>query len=161
LLINYLSIINYLKDRRRRPEGGEWERIKISCRNLTYISKSTRRPSLLTRPRPHSYSKVIDLQNRVRNRNRTLNGASKTTCEIDDKIWIEEQFISSQAFHRTPGLRVREINVEVQFRLENLESFDPVTQEHDRLPPACIHTQMKDQQSFYWLTSNSTNTWCT
>jgi hypothetical protein len=120
LLINYLSIINYLKDRRRRPEGGEWEPIKIPYRNLTYILKSTRHPSLLTRPRPHCYSKAIDLRNQVRNRNRTLNGASKTPCEIDDKIRIEKQFISSQAFHRTPGLRVREITAGVQFGLENL-----------------------------------------
>jgi hypothetical protein len=33
----------------------------------------------------------------------TRNGASKTTCEIDDKNRIEEQFIYSQIFHRTPG----------------------------------------------------------
>jgi hypothetical protein len=36
----------------------------------------------------------------------TRNGASKTTCEIDDKNRIEEQFISSQVFHRTPSMRV-------------------------------------------------------
>jgi hypothetical protein len=33
------------------------------------------------------------------------NGASKTTYEIDDKNQIEEQFISSQTFHKTPGVR--------------------------------------------------------
>jgi hypothetical protein len=47
------------KDRIRRPEGGEWEPIKIPRRNLAYIPKSTRRPSLLTLPRPHSYSEAI------------------------------------------------------------------------------------------------------
>jgi hypothetical protein len=36
----------------------------------------------------------------------TQNGASKITSEIDDKNQIEEQFISPQAFHRTPGGRV-------------------------------------------------------
>jgi hypothetical protein len=51
-----------------RGGGGEWEPIKIPRRNLAYIPKSTRRPSLLTRPRPHSYNKAIGLQNRVRDR---------------------------------------------------------------------------------------------
>jgi hypothetical protein len=39
---------------------------------------------------------------------KTRNGASKTTREIDDKNQLKKQFISSQAFHRTPGERVRE-----------------------------------------------------
>jgi hypothetical protein len=56
-----------VKDRRRRPEGGEWEPIKILLENLAYIPKSTRRPSLLTRPRPHSYSTAIGPQNQARN----------------------------------------------------------------------------------------------
>jgi hypothetical protein len=48
----------------------EWMRAnKNSSRNMAYIPKSTRRPSVLTWPRPHSYSKAIGLQNRVRNRN--------------------------------------------------------------------------------------------
>jgi hypothetical protein len=37
-----------MKDRRRRPEGGKWETIKIPQENLAYISKLTRRASLLT-----------------------------------------------------------------------------------------------------------------
>jgi hypothetical protein len=36
------------------------------------------------------------------------NDASRTTREIDDKNRLEKQFITSQAFHRTPGGRVRE-----------------------------------------------------
>jgi hypothetical protein len=130
-----------VKDQRRRLEGGEWEPIKIPRRNLAYIPKSTRRPSLLTRPRPHSYSKAIGLQNWVRNRSGTLNGASKTTCEIDNKIQIEEQFISSQVFHRTPGGRVRKTTVGERFEPRNLESFDPMTQELYRYLHATIHTQ--------------------
>jgi hypothetical protein len=37
-----------MKDRRRRPEGGKWEPIKIPQGNLAYIPKLTRRVSLLT-----------------------------------------------------------------------------------------------------------------
>jgi hypothetical protein len=48
--------------------GGEWKPIKISRWNSAYIPKSTQRPSLLTQPRPHRYSKAIGLQNRVTNR---------------------------------------------------------------------------------------------
>jgi hypothetical protein len=36
------------------------------------------------------------------------NGASKITCEIDDKNQLEKQFISTQLFHRTIGERVQE-----------------------------------------------------
>jgi hypothetical protein len=59
----------------------------------------------------------------------TRNDAGKTTCEIDDKNRINEQFISSQAFHRTPDGRVREITMGLQFILENLKIFYPVAQE--------------------------------
>jgi hypothetical protein len=38
---------------------------------------------------------------------------------------IEEQFISSQAFHRTPGERVQKITAEEQFKPRALESFNP------------------------------------
>jgi hypothetical protein len=48
-------LLGLLKDQRRRPEEGEWEPIKIPCRNLDYIPKSTQSPSLLTRPRPPNY----------------------------------------------------------------------------------------------------------
>jgi hypothetical protein len=58
-----------LKDRRRRPEGGEWEPIKIPHGNSAYIPKSTRRPCLLSRPRLHSYRKAIGLRNRIRDHN--------------------------------------------------------------------------------------------
>jgi hypothetical protein len=43
----------------------------------------------------------------VRTAAKTQNGASKIMSEIDDKNWIEEQFIFSQAFHRTPDERVQ------------------------------------------------------
>jgi hypothetical protein len=54
----------------------------------------------------------------------------------------QKQFISSQAFHRTPGGRVREITAGVPFELGILESFRPVTQESYRKHPATILTQI-------------------
>jgi hypothetical protein len=66
--------------------------------------------------------------------------------------------MSSHAFHQTPGGRVREITVRVQFGVGNLEFFDPTTQEVYRLLPATIHTQSRDQQSFYYLVGNLSNT---
>jgi hypothetical protein len=38
----------------KATRGGEWEPTKNPRRNLTYILKSTHRPSLLTQPRQHS-----------------------------------------------------------------------------------------------------------
>jgi hypothetical protein len=58
--------------------------------------------------------------------------AGKTTCEIDGKNQIKEQFISSHAFHQTPSGRIREISTGEQFEPRNLESFDPTTQEHNQ-----------------------------
>jgi hypothetical protein len=55
--------------------------------------------------------------------------ANKNTCEIDNKSQTKIWFISSQIFHRTPCVRVQGITAGVHFRLINLESFDPVTQE--------------------------------
>jgi hypothetical protein len=46
--------------------GGEWEPIKIPHWNSAYIPKSTRNPSLLTRPRPPSYRQAIGLRNQAR-----------------------------------------------------------------------------------------------
>jgi hypothetical protein len=48
------------------------------------------------------------------------NGVSK----INDKNWIEEQFISSQAFHQTTGGRVQETTAGEHLELGNLELFD-------------------------------------
>jgi hypothetical protein len=39
------------------------------------------------------------------------------------------EFKSSQAFHRTSGVRIQEITTGEQFEPQILESFDPVTQE--------------------------------
>jgi hypothetical protein len=75
----------FVKDRRRRPEGGEWEPVKIPLRNLAYIPKSTRCPSLLTRSRPHSYSRATGLRNRFGTTTEIWNGTSKTTHKINNK----------------------------------------------------------------------------
>jgi hypothetical protein len=60
----------------------------------------------------------------------TWNGVSKTTQEIDDKNRLEKQFISCQAFHRTPGGRVQETTAGERFIPQILKTFDPVAQEH-------------------------------
>jgi hypothetical protein len=65
--VNDTCMIQKVKERRRRPEEGEWEPITILLKNLAYIPKSTQNPSLLTRPRPHSYSKAVGPRNRARN----------------------------------------------------------------------------------------------
>jgi hypothetical protein len=44
-------------------------------------------------------------------------GTSKTTSEINDENQIEKQFMSAQAFHQTPGGRVRETTAGEQFEL--------------------------------------------
>jgi hypothetical protein len=94
-----LGVAATLKDRRRRLEGGgEWESIKIPRRNLTYIPKSARRPSLLTRPRPYSYSKAIDLWNRVRNRSRNTN-----RC-WHDHVQDRRQKLSQRAVYILAGI---------------------------------------------------------
>jgi hypothetical protein len=68
-------------------------------------------------------------------------------CEINDKNWFKEQYISSQAFHRTPGERVREITAGEQLKPQILESFNPVTREQYQLPPATIHTKITPKSS--------------
>jgi hypothetical protein len=70
-------------------------------------------------------------------------GASTTTREIDDKNSTQKQFISSPAFHRTPGGHVRETTAVERFRPQILETFDPVTQELYRYLPVMIHTNSK------------------
>jgi hypothetical protein len=62
----------------------------------------------------------------------------KTMYEISDENQIENRFISSQTFHRTPSGCVREITVGEQFEPRILKFFDPVTQESYRLHPAQI-----------------------
>jgi hypothetical protein len=56
---------------------------------------------------------------------KTQNGASKTTCEINDKNRIEEQFLFSQAFHRIHSGCVQIITTEVQFEIGNLKLSEP------------------------------------
>jgi hypothetical protein len=118
-----------LKDQRKRPEGDEWEPIKIHRGNLVYIIKSIRCPSLLARSRPHSYNQAIGPQNWVRNyanTNQCWQEHVRERRQNSDK----NHFMSSQAFHRTPCGRVRETTNWEWLELENLEFFDPVAQEH-------------------------------
>jgi hypothetical protein len=66
---NVLGWIIEGPEKATRGGGGEWEPIKIPHRNLAYVPKTTRRPSLLTRPRLNSYSKAVSRRNRARNCN--------------------------------------------------------------------------------------------
>jgi hypothetical protein len=56
----------------------------------------------------------------------TLGGANKTTQEIVNKSSTQRQFISSHAFHRTLGGRVRETAAGEQSRPQLLETLDTV-----------------------------------
>jgi molybdenum-dependent DNA-binding transcriptional regulator ModE len=58
---------------------------------------------------------------------------------------LEKQFISFQAFHRTPGGRVRETTVGERLGPRILETFDPVAQEIYRLLSAMNHKQQEQQ----------------
>jgi hypothetical protein len=87
----------------------------------------------------------------------TQNGASKTMSEINDKNQIEEQFISSQVFHRTSGGRFQETTAEERFEPQNLESFGPVTQELYRLLPAMIPTQTYNKSHINQILFEETN----
>jgi hypothetical protein len=69
---------------------------------------------------------------------KTRNGVSKTTSEIDNENQIKKQFMSLQTFHRTPGGHIQKITAEKQFEPQDLESFDPVTQELYQYLPAMI-----------------------
>jgi hypothetical protein len=112
--------------------GGEWEPIKIPQGNLTYVLKSIRHPSLLTRSRPHSYSKSIGPRN---------------TCETVNKNRIKNQFMSSQTFDRTTCGRVWETNVWEQLKLGNLEFFDPISQKQERNEFLQQSTQEPDRKN--------------
>jgi hypothetical protein len=68
--------------------------------------------------------------------------ADQTTSEIDNKNQLEEHFISSQAFYRTPGGHVREIIVGEQFEPQILKLFNPVAQESNWASPATNPTQL-------------------
>jgi hypothetical protein len=127
---------------------------------VAYVPKSTRHPSLLTRLRPHSYSKTIGLQNRVRDRSGNMKRCLQEPEHDSRRKSDKNQFMSSQIFHRAPCGYEPENAVEDQFILGNLKSFDLMTQEQHRLHPITIYTQSRERQSFYYLAGNLLNTWC-
>jgi hypothetical protein len=72
----------------------------------------------------------------------TQKGANKTTQEIDNKkTRLRNSFISSQAFHRTLGGRVRETAAGEQFRPQILETFNTVARDTTGDHLQTIHTQ--------------------
>jgi hypothetical protein len=115
--------IMFLKDRRRRPEGGEWEPIKIHHRNLAYVLKSIWNPSLLTRPvliRPHER---LTTKTRLKTVY-LLSGISPNTwcaCSRNHR--------GSENWTRKPRV------------------FGPVTPEIYRLHPATFHSKTDNSKS--------------
>jgi hypothetical protein len=101
-----MLLASYLKDRRRRPDGG-WMRANqnFSTELGLYPKINPTRPSLLTRSRLYSYKKSIGPRNQVRQPENTVkdNNRCEQRYERDygDQEWIKRQLKSSQAFHRT------------------------------------------------------------
>jgi hypothetical protein len=82
----------------KATRGGEWETIKIPRRNLAYIPNWTRRPSLLTRPGPHSYWIAIGPQNWVRNR------SGDTNQYQQDHVWDRWQKLDRRTVYILTGI---------------------------------------------------------
>jgi hypothetical protein len=112
----------------KATRGGEWESIKITHRNLAYIPNRTWCSSLLTRPRPHSYSKTIGPRNWVRNRSENMN-----RCQ-QDHMRDQRQKLDWRTFYiftdisLTLGGCDQKITVGERFEPWIFEFFDPVTQ---------------------------------
>jgi hypothetical protein len=53
-----VHVSNHCERPKRRPEGGEWEPIKIPHRNLTYIPKLTRIHSTKSRQAIETYNRI-------------------------------------------------------------------------------------------------------
>jgi hypothetical protein len=117
-----------VKDRRSRPEGVEWEPIKIPQWNLSYIPKSTRCTSLLTWSRPSSYRQAIGPRNQVRNHIGNTRRCQHEHVRDQRQKSSQKQYISSQTFHWTPDDHVQKIIVEEWFKPRNLKLFDLTAQ---------------------------------
>jgi hypothetical protein len=138
-----------LKDRKRRPEGGgEWEPIKIHHRNLAYISNQTRRPSLLTRPGPHSYQSAIGPQTGLGTTVKTWINANKNTCKIDDKNQIKNSLYPHShftehlvdAFEKSP--RENNLNHESSSLIRWLKSYTGISLQQFPLKTKQINKSM-------------------
>jgi hypothetical protein len=70
---------------REETRGGKCESIKIPRRNLTYILKLTRRPSLLTHQGHIAIEELSTLRTGLVTVAETWIDASKNTCETDNK----------------------------------------------------------------------------
>jgi hypothetical protein len=100
----------------------EWESIKITRGNSTYILKLTWRASLLARSKPQRW-----------NTTKTQQDASKAMSKTsNDQNQINGQFKGSRTFHQTLGVCDREPITRVQQALEKFEPFDPTTYEQSR-----------------------------
>jgi hypothetical protein len=104
--------------------GGECEPIKIIWENLVYISKLTRRPSLLIQPKLHIYRKTIDTRNQVRNRRNTTKNSN--WCEsrhVQDYVNQNKPTSNSKflrIFYQTSVIRDKVTSSEAWLELEKL-----------------------------------------
>jgi hypothetical protein len=89
----------------------------------------------------------------------TRDGTGKDLSEIDDKNQIEKRFISSQSFHQTPDVRIREVTAEMSFELGILKYFEPTNQQSYRKHPAAILTQILRDPHKLWKTKTSASSW--
>jgi hypothetical protein len=106
-----------LKDRKRGPEGDEWEPVKIPHGNSTSIPNSTRHASLLARPQPHSYREAIGPWNWVRNQKTQRKAqivARKATSEATAVKIDREDFSHSHRHFIEQLVCVRETTMEAQ-----------------------------------------------
>jgi hypothetical protein len=76
----------------------------------------------------------------------TQNGASKITSEIHDKNQIEEQFISPQAFHRTPGGRVHKTTMG-EADQNNITTKNKISDRQISQNQTCSHTHTCTKQN--------------
>jgi hypothetical protein len=76
----------------------EWEPIKIAHRNLAYIQKLTRHPTLLTRRDHIAIAKLPAFETGLGTAGETQTSATKTTCEIDDKKQLKNSLYPHRHF---------------------------------------------------------------
>jgi hypothetical protein len=110
------SLTGILKDRRRRPEGVNESQSKFLEGTRPISQNRPDAPLFQLGQDRTAIAKLSAFGTGLGTTEETQNSASKTTSKINDKNQREEQFISSQAFHRTLGERVRETTAGQQFK---------------------------------------------
>jgi hypothetical protein len=105
-----------VKDRRWRPEGVNGSQSKFLNGIWPMSQNQLKIPLYYLGQDRTAIAKLSAVGTGLGTAVKAQGGANKTTREIDDKDRLEKQFISSQAFHRTPGRRARETTAGERFR---------------------------------------------